>query len=216
MATLFMVTKEWVNSCWWGWQNKNRSREMHSLTQQNTRNNETQRRKRLCVIVPRVLSYRSGRFPTPVPFMVTRMPQQVTQATNSLTAACSNRSLILCSEPPETPDTIMFTRGFSSGTSRCCNGQVNNNKLSLCDKTQVCSCTKENCTYIRSQSVSYLIHKSSTFSEQMGREITWHIAMCILFLFHSHQYGLGYFTIFEDILPHCCCCCWWWWCCCCR
>ena len=36
--------------------------------------------------------------------------------------------------------------------------------------------------------------------------------MCILFLFHSHQYGLCYFTIFEDILPHCSCC---WWCCCC-
>ena len=60
----------------------------------------------------------------------------------SLTAACSNRSLILCSEPPETPDTIMFTRGFRSGTSRCCNRQVNHSQLSLRDKTQVCSCTK--------------------------------------------------------------------------
>ena len=43
-----------------------------------------------------------------------------------LTAACSNRSRILCSEPPETPDTIMLTRGFSRGTSRCCKRQVNN------------------------------------------------------------------------------------------
>ena len=99
---------------------------MYSPIQQNTRNNEAQRRRRLCFIVPCVSLYRWVHFPRSVLFIVTRMPQQMTQATNSLTAACSNRSLILCSEPPETPDTIMFTRGFSSGTSRCCNGQGNN------------------------------------------------------------------------------------------